>query len=245
MLPLLIIGAAVLLGAAAYFVLKNAKKDADCNFGDKPVGNTTQKCPLEENTTKVNTGLGDDVDNTVSKSPVFTKKVNELLDKGWKFKYGEAGKGTYCDRQNKTIVVDENEKGKTNTVVTSIAHEVGHAGYSNTYTPPKGLTKQQYVDANVNDNLADEGEATLTNIEIKRDLAANGGPKIKVAGYHADDYEKIYEKYPDVKDRQKARNEIGAVFADNEHPSTDPSKTYKEYYAKSYEDFYDQQSKSQ
>jgi len=74
---------------------------------------------------------------------------------------------------------------------------------------------------------------------MKNCLKANGGTNIGVAGAKSADYEKIAAKYPDSKDRDKARQEIGDIFADNEHPSTDPSKTYREYYEKTYNDFYD------
>lgn len=44
-------------------------------------------------------------------------------------------------------------------------------------------------------------------------------------------------------DRKKAREKIGDVFADGERPSTNPSVTYREYYGKTYEDYYDKFSK--
>ncbi|HVG20388.1 MAG TPA: DUF6782 family putative metallopeptidase [Blastocatellia bacterium] len=200
------------------------------------------KCPAPRpapKKTNPTTGLGNSVDKIIGKSPKFTKKIKDLQADGWKIQYGAAGKGTYVDKKAKTIVIDSNQKKNANEAVTSLAHEAGHAGYNNKYTPPTGLKKEEYVKANVKDNLADEGEATLTNIELKRDLKANGGPDITVAGAHAGEYEKIYDKYPDPKDRQKARDEIGDTFATKERPSTAPDKTYNEYYSKTYEDFYD------
>ena len=52
-----------------------------------------------------------------------------------------------------------------------------------------------------------------------------GGPELRVGGV----------------ERDRAREEIGRLFANGEHPSTDPSKTYGAYYGESYESFYDQQ----
>lgn len=219
--------------------VNDAIQAAQCAFPKKspqPQGNCTPALPKKAS---VKTGLGANVDKTVSKSPKFVKKVKKLQAEGWKFKYGKPGGGSFCDKQKKEIVVDGNEKGDTKAVVTTLAHEVGHAGYKGKYTPPAGLTKQQYVNANVRDQLDDEGEATLTNIELKRDLKSHCGPDVAVAGAHAKDYEKIYDKYPAAKDRKKARKEIGDIFADKEHPSTDPGKTYRQYYAKPYEDYYD------
>jgi hypothetical protein len=188
-------------------------------------------------------GLGKDIDAAVAKCPQFQKIIEDLQKKGWKIEYGDAGKGTYASKKDKKIVVDTNKKGDIAKVVGSLAHEVGHARYKeDPYVQPAGLTKKEYVNANVKRNLKDEGEATLTNVELKNCLKKNGGVNINVSGAHAAKYEQIAKKYPDPKDRDKAREEIGNHFANNERPSTDPTKTYREYYEKPFSDFYDKLS---
>lgn len=196
----------------------------------------TQKCPLQA----VKTSLGDEVDRELAKCPKFAQNIKELQDKGWSIEYGEKGKGSYCNKKAKKIVIDENKKGKTAAVLETLAHESGHAMYTpDPYVPPDGLTKEEYASKNANRSLKDEGEATLTNIEMKEGLKKNGGVDIGVAGSQASKYQEIAKKYPDAKDRDKARQEIGDTFADKEHPSTDPSKTYRQYYEKPFNDFYD------
>lgn len=137
----------------------------------------------------------------------------------------------------KKLVVDQDQKKYPKEVTTTLAHESGHYKYKRTYTPPDGLTKEQFVEANVRDHLADEGEAVLYNIEVRQEIIDNGGPKIGVAGAGFR-IMKIYKEYLNSNDRQKARDEIGKIIGDL-HPSTDPSKTYREYYAPFYEQYYD------
>jgi uncharacterized Zn-binding protein involved in type VI secretion len=184
--------------------------------------------------------IGPDIDAIADKSPILTNNIKDLLAKGWKIGTGLPGGGSFSNRQKKQIVIDPQEKGNPAAVVQTLAHESGHAEYTpDAYVPPAGLTKDQYVAKNVNNNLKDEGEATMTNAQVRNEINKNGGPDIGVAGDQSDQYKQIADKYPDPADRDKARQEIGDVFADGEHPSNDPDKTYKDYYSKNYSDYYD------
>lgn len=188
----------------------------------------------------VTTGLGADVDAVVAKSPTLTANIDELKKAGWTIEYGEAGKGSFADRTKKTIVVDPNEKDSPATVTQTLAHESGHALYEkDPYVPPDGLTKEQYVEANTKRDLKDEGEATLTNVQVRNEINENGGPDIGIAGTQTEEYEAIAAKYPEAKDRDTARGEIGDVFAKGEKTST-TGQTYEEYYSKTYSDHYDE-----
>lgn len=188
----------------------------------------------------VKTNLGDEVDKELAKCPQFSQNMQKLIEEGWSIEYGQKGKGSYCSKSGKKIVIDENKKGNTAAILGTLAHESGHAMYTpDPYVGPEGLTKEEYAGKNANSSLKDEGEATLTNIEMKECLEKNGGMKINVAGAQAAEYEKIAKKYLDSKDRDKARQEIGDIFADKERPSTDPKKTYREYYEQSFKNFYD------
>jgi type VI secretion system secreted protein VgrG len=187
------------------------------------------------------TGLSPEIDALIAKSPTLSKNLRELTKNGWTIKYGTPGAGTFADRGKKEIVVDPNQKGNPNDVVQSLAHESGHAMYTpDAYVPPDGLTKDQYVNANTNSALKDEGEATMTNAQIRHEIQGNGGPDIGIAGAQSAQYEGVYEKYPNYSDRDQARQDIGNIFATGEHPSTDPSSTYYDYYSKGYKDYWDQ-----
>ena len=180
--------------------------------------------------------------NLVSNSPTLMGKMDSLLQEGWIIRFGDAGDGSYCDREKKEIVVDLDEDGDSLMVTQTLAHEAGHATYEpDPYVEPDGLTKKQYVDANVNNDLKDEGEATITNVEVRDEIQENTGEDIGIAGSQTSDYEKITKDYQDGNiDRDTARQQIGDKFADGESPSgEDPNTTYRDYYSEPYEEFYD------
>lgn len=190
-------------------------------------------------------GLGKDVDDIVNKSPTLKANIEALQKQGYSISYGEKGKGTYVNKGAKSIVIDENSKDNPMGVVQSLAHESGHALYTaDAYQGFDGKTKDEYVKANVNSNLKDEGEATIMNLIVREELM-KADPKmdIGVAGAQAEKYKELYaknkDKISDPKERDALRQTIGDAFADGEHPSTDPSKTYRQYYGKTYEDHWD------
>jgi len=191
----------------------------------------------------VTSGLGEDVDKAIDQSPKFRAKIKELLAKGYTFEYGPAGQGSYMDPGTRRIVIDGSKQGDLESTVQTLAHEAGHPGYTFKETKPDGLTKAQYIEKNVLNMLAGEGEATLTNFELRDDLRANGGLKIDVDGNFPKEYEAIYQQYLKDKDRAKARAAIGKIFGKNEHPSTSPGQTYWDYYADWYGKAYDQWKK--
>jgi len=187
----------------------------------------------------VTTGLGDDVDALVNKSPTLRDKLDRLQKDGWVIETQNGG-GTYADKTQKKIVVDI-ENASAEDQVQSLAHEAGHADYTvDPYVPPDGKTKQEYVDANVKRDLKDEGEATLTNLEVREEILDAGGPDIGIAGNSANhpQYEQAYEDFKNGGDRDKAREDIGGIFADGEQTST-TNESYRDYYSKTYADHYD------
>jgi len=208
------------------------------SFQPQPPGAPVQSCAAGG----PSTGLGTDADALAAKSPTLQGNLEKLDDEKWTVKYGAAGGGSYCDRDAKTIVVDANEKGHPEQVVQTLAHESGHALYTpDPYVQPTGLTKQQYVAANVNRSLKDEGEATLMNARIREEILNNGGSDIGIAGAQSAKYEQLSAQYPNAADRDIARQKIGDLFADGERPSTSPADTYRDYYSKPFSDFYDKQ----
>lgn len=208
--------------------------------GDKKAGGAK-----DGKKTEFSSGLGKDVDELSKKSPTLERKLTKLQDDGWTIRYGTAGKGTFADRGKKEIVIDANSKGKPLSIVQSLAHESGHADYTtDPYVAPSGKSKDQYVAANVNRNLKGEGEATITNLEIRAELMQAKAGDIGIAGAQSKKYEELFKKYPDAKDRDKLREEIGKVFAKGEVPSVNkpdgtPYANYEEYYGQAYRDFWD------
>jgi uncharacterized protein involved in type VI secretion and phage assembly len=185
-------------------------------------------------------GLGAGADGLISMSPTLSRNIAALQAQGWTISYGTAGAGSSTDRTAKRIVIDPNEQNNPNLLTQTLAHESGHAMYTpDPYVQPTGLTLQQYIDQNTNSSLKDEGEATMTNANVRREINNNGGPDIGIAGAQPDKYQQIANKYPDPAQRDQARQEIGDAFADGEHPSTAPTQTYRQYYNQPYADYYD------
>lgn len=187
------------------------------------------------------TGLGEGVDAGVAKSPRLRANLERMQAAGWRVEYGAPGSGSFADRDRKLVSIDGNERGNDAAVLQTLAHESGHATYTpDAYVPHDGLSRQEFVDRNVMRSLKDEGEATLTNAEVRDEIRAAGGPDIGVAGAQSDRYAAIAAQYPNAADRDRAREEIGRLFSAGEHPSTSPNETYGAYYAHNFESFYDQ-----
>jgi uncharacterized Zn-binding protein involved in type VI secretion len=188
----------------------------------------------------VTTGLGADIDALVDKSDTLKSNLQALLEQGWTISYGTPGGGTFANRNTKSIVVDPNEAGNPAAVVQGLAHESGHALYKmDPYVPPDGLTKDEYVQRNLDRHLKDEGEATLMNAQVRNEINGNGGPDIGIAGAQPAKYADMAAEDADYADRDDVRRRIGSEYADNEHTSTPPNPSYRDYYSKTYSDHYD------
>ena len=194
---------------------------------------------------KTSSGLGDDVDAIMEKSPTLKGNIEALQKQGFTISYGEKGKGTFVDKTKKTIVIDANKQGDPMSVIKSLSHESGHALYeTDPYVQFGSLSKDEYVKQNTMRDLKDEGEATIMNCIVREELLA-ADPKldIGVSGAQSKQYIELYDKYKgkldDPKERDKLRGEIGTAFANGEHPSTDPSKTYYDYYSDTYNKHWD------
>ncbi|WP_200286896.1 type VI secretion system Vgr family protein [Pantoea ananatis] len=189
------------------------------------------------NPTRVQTssfsGYGKDVDNLVEKSPTMKQDITTLKKRGWVFKEGEAGKGTSADRQGRIITVDKSQMNNAAKVVQSLSHESGHA----LYKPNIDLSsKNSYL----NSTLSDEGAATLNNIRVQREIIANQGGDIGIAGNAANqkDYNSIFDSLQkgDITESD-ARMKIGRIFGKGEQTST-TKEFYEDYYGGWYDKNY-------
>ncbi|WP_320715225.1 type VI secretion system Vgr family protein, partial [Enterobacter sp. 61D5] len=178
-------------------------------------------------------GYGKDVDSLVDKSPTMKNDIATLKKRGWTFEEGEAGKGTFANRQKRVITVDKNEFGNPNAVVQSLSHESGHA----LYEPNIDFSSR---DAYLNSTLSDEGAATLNNIRVQREIIANKGGDIGIAGNPANQtqYNRIYDSLERgaIKESE-ARTQIGRIFGKGEQTST-TGQYYEDYYGGWYDKNY-------
>jgi uncharacterized Zn-binding protein involved in type VI secretion len=185
------------------------------------------------------TGLGADVDALIAKSDTLTANLNTLLDgdpNKWTIVWGPAGVQSATDTEHHVITLNSDFKNNPVQAVGSLSHETGHALYTTPYIPPDGLTKDQYVSRNVNEQLKGEGEANLVTAQVRNEINSNGGPDIGNRGTQAAKYTEIAAKDPSQENRDAARQEMADIFRDGEHVAGVP---YGEYYSKPYADFYD------
>ncbi|MBE4965546.1 type VI secretion system Vgr family protein [Enterobacter cloacae complex sp. P24RS] len=193
----------------------------------------TSKTATPPTSSVPSSGYGKDVDSLVDKSPTMKNDIATLKKRGWTFEKGEAGKGTYADRQKRVITVDKNELGNPDAVVQSLSHESGHA----LYEPNIDLSSR---DVYLNSALSDEGAATLNNIRVQREILANKGGDIGIAGNPANhsQYNRIYDSLErgTIKESE-ARTQIGRIFGKGEQTSN-TGQFYEDYYGGWYDKNY-------
>lgn len=169
-------------------------------------------------------GLGEGADRLIEQSPTLQADLKKLEDEGWKIEYGPEGAGSFANRERKTITLDGALRADPMQATQVLSHEVGHACY------PYQADMSSRA-AYVNGALADEGAATMKNIQVQREIIANGGPDIGLAGNAANHagYNNAFDQYQRTNDAAQARAEIGRLFGNGERTST-TGQTYAEYY---------------
>jgi type VI secretion system secreted protein VgrG len=182
------------------------------------------------------TGLGADIDKVVAQSPKLRADITKLQNAGWTIKYGTAGGGSFTRRKPPEIIIDPNDKAKAAAAAQSIAHEAGHALNPVNETSMSGLTREQFIKQASANKLSGEGSATLSNLEAREQILANGGADIGIAGTQDAKYEKIYKDYKAGKlTREQAKQQIAQVYGANEKTSnTKPPQSYQTYWETAY-----------
>ncbi|MBH2878353.1 type VI secretion system tip protein VgrG [Serratia marcescens] len=178
------------------------------------------------------TPFGNEVNELAAKSPTLSRDLDKLKAQGWGIKPGTMGKGTFVERQDQVIVIDSNHLHNPLETVQSLAHESGHA----LYTPKTDLTSRETY---LNSMLRDEGAATLKNIEVQREIFANTGTDIGIAGNPENQaaYNEIYENLKSgTKTRQQAEESIGRIFGRGERTSN-TGELYEDYYGGWYDKY--------
>jgi hypothetical protein len=172
-------------------------------------------------------GLGTSANAILAKSPTLQRDLEDLAEQNWIVLYGEPGKGSFVQRSSdmpSRIVLDGIYKENAPGTIQTLAHEVGHAKYMFTVD----LTNKA---ACLDSFLSDEGAATLKNIEVQREVLANGGPDIGIAGdpRNHSAYNRVYDGYLKSGNARTARRDIGSIFGSGEYTSN-TRQTYGSYY---------------
>ncbi|WP_081284007.1 XVIPCD domain-containing protein [Stenotrophomonas maltophilia] len=165
----------------------------------------------------------------LAKSPTLRAGLAQAERDDLEVIWGQAGEGTYLVPGEK-IVIDENAIGQGARIARSLSHEVGH----HLFTEPSDPTsKQSYV----NNKLRGEAAATLSNVQVQREIIAAGGPNIGVSGTgnRPQQYGAIaVELQAGRINRNQALSQIADVFK-TEAPSVGPHATYELYYGAHYD----------
>jgi len=183
-------------------------------------GNTPRiaPAPVSEFMTKE---AGDDVNALIAKSPSLQADLKKLNDADWQIEYGKPGGGSYVNRRDKLITLDGSLKGRPTAYTQTLSHEIGHAMYGH---QDNFSSKTTYIRG----VMADEGAATMSNIRTQREILANGGADIGIAGKNHAAYHAAYEQFLNDGDAAACRDAIGTAFG-NEITSNS-RQTYNDYY---------------
>lgn len=105
----------------------------------------------------------------VRASPTLQSQVERLQEAGWTVETGPAGEGSYAERDARRIVIDGGESAELQ--AGGIAHEAAHAlrGEPQFHRPTPEMTREEFVDLNVNEHLRDEAIAQFHEAPRKQD----------------------------------------------------------------------------
>jgi RHS repeat-associated protein len=182
-----------------------------------------------------------EVQRVAAMSPTLTDQLNDLHQNGWTIEHGAPGGGCAADRQNQRITVDPNYNHEQQ--VQALSHEAGHAGYDfdnqqPVVQPTQGMTRDQFVDQNVDRHLYDEGVATMNNNRARDEILQNGGPDIGVAGAGQNDYINTYNDYKAGNlSEQQATHQMGQRVGQEVTSTT--GENYRDYYGQGYGNWWD------
>lgn len=165
----------------------------------------------------------------LAKSPTLRAGLAQADHDNLGVEWGPAGGGTYLVPGVK-IVIDENAIGQGSRIARSLSHEVGHHLFTE---QPDRTSKQSFV----NTALRGEAAATLSNVQVQREIIAAGGPNIGVSGTgnRPQQYGAIAAELEAGRiNRNQALSQIADVFK-TEAPSVGPHATYELYYGAHYD----------
>ncbi len=211
--------------------LKNPRPAQSGHSARRKVGHAPKvpaQPPAVPDTLGISATFGAGVGALAAKSPSLTRDLQALQNAGWTI-VAASGGGSFCNKGTKTITIDTTANNSAALVTQTIAHEAGHARYTaNVDTSSRT--------AYVRTQLADEGAATLSNIRAQREIIANGGADIGIAGNSANHaaYNAAYDAFVAGGSEVDARDAIGTIFGNGERTSN-TNQTYTDYYGSFYD----------
>lgn len=122
--------------------------------------------PIEKKVPGLNAAL--------AKSDTLKTNIVKLQAAKWKITVNAPGKGSYCDKTNKTIAIDPS--APLDVTLGNLAHETGHALYTAPANPTvkASASGTEYVRKCTESNFLDEGEAQFVACRAVKDLDISG-----------------------------------------------------------------------
>jgi len=182
----------------------------------------------------IETSYGTAIGPLISKTPTLAKQLGILNDNKWKFEFNTEP-GSKASRETSTIFIDKKYQNSPLDLVQTLAHEAGHGLYELNKFSLDYTSKTTYL----NGVFADEGAGVFNNIKIQREIIANGGPDIKIAGSISNiaSYNQVYDKFLQDGDLQKAYKGLGDIVGYKETTSVS-NQLYDKYYGDWYDKVY-------
>jgi WXG100 family type VII secretion target len=182
-------------------------------------------------------GLDPQVGQILSQSPTVAAQLAALEADGWTIVQGPADGGSFADRTTKTITINAGDTVEV--TAGGLAHEIGHAATPEPpYHDPAGLTRDQYIDQNVQEQLRNEGEAQLNAAIARDEIGQAGGPDTGIPGSQTPAYQAVYVEFKAGTITRTEAIERMANLMGNESTSN-TNENYRAYYGHTYEDFWD------
>ncbi|HSB90799.1 MAG TPA: WXG100 family type VII secretion target [Anaerolineales bacterium] len=181
-------------------------------------------------------GMDPGVRAIVRQSPSLEADLAQLHRAGWTITTRNGG-GSETDSVQHTMTIDTSEAHATQ--VGSLAHESAHARYGDTPFHPAttGMTRNQFIQANLRENMLDEANAQFNEAAVRDEVARNGGPDTGVSGTQSADYQRIYNDFRAGNiTRQQAVSQMADIFPNETTGNT--GQTYRDYYTGSYSDWW-------
>lgn len=176
--------------------------------------------------------LGTETNQLIEKSRTLKAKVVALQFDKWTIKKNAPGKGSVCQRDKKTILIDPNDSEED--IATGLAHELGHGTY--TMPPKPSLTStadgETYILKNVERTFTDEGNAQFVACEVVAELKAKG-VATKAPADAGKVFQGIYDKFvAKTLTKDKAVLEMAKQFKNLTTSNT--HEPYFQYYGKDF-----------
>jgi WXG100 family type VII secretion target len=182
-------------------------------------------------------GMDARVAEIAQQSPTLQANLAQLERDGWTITTRNGG-GSETDQQHHTMVIDTSEAPEMQ--VGSLAHEGAHALYGTApfHQPTAGMTRDQFIETNLRENMLDEANAQFNEAAIRDEVLGNGGPDTGVSGTQSADYQRIYNDFRDGNiTREQAVGQMADIFPNETTGTT--GQTYRDYYTPTYADWWD------